>query len=508
MQHRAPDARAAQDGREEIRRGFVWLGAASAIGRVLDVASVFIVLWFVSSEELGQATLAWSVAVMLEALNGLGVGAALVQAGPKLGEREKHSAFWYAMGAATLLILVVFAAAGLLSSLYDSPPLAAMLRVSVTKLWFVGAAVVPLAMLNRELRYERIAAVSTAATLGSSVLTCVLAALGFGAWALVLGQTSHGLITMLGAFWAHDYRPRLVFDRLLLAPLARFGGQLAASSVLYHFYRNVDYFILGRMLDVSAVGMYRVAFDLAMTPTLAILTVVNRAAVPVYARLHTDLAALKSAFLWTLSSLGLLLVPLTVVLGLNAEDLLSFVKDGEWAEAAPIVPWLCAAALLRCLDQTFPQVFQGLRRPAFAFYDAALSVVTVAGLIYASLSVFGAAHGAVVVAWAWLAAYPLLIVVLALLLRLLMPLSFSELLHTQRHTVGALVSMVLAHLLVSPLCAGFAAWLRLALCVLVEGAAYALYVRYVARIRVSEALKPQPRSAPTDGAVDLSASRT
>jgi hypothetical protein len=122
--------------------------------------------------------------------------------------------------------------------------------------------------------------------------------------------------------------------------------------------------------------------------------------------------------------------------------------------------------------------------------------------------VFGAAHGAVVVAWAWLAAYPLLIVVLALLLRLLMPLRFSELLHTQRHTLGALVSMVLAHLAVSPLCAGFAAWLRLAACVLVEGAAYALYVRYVARIRVSEALKPQTRSAPTDSAVDLSASRT
>ncbi len=493
MTQGASPGQAHDDGREEIRRGFLWLGAASAIGRVLDVGGVFVVLWFVTREQLGQATLAWSVAVLLEAFNGLGVGQALVQAAD-VGEREKHSAFWYTMVVASVLVLVVFAGADLLAMIYDSPGLAPMLRVSVTKLWFVGAAVVPLALLNRELAFERIATISTFASLVSGLLTCGLAALGFGAWALVLGQTSHGVVTMVGAWFAHRYRPRLVFDRSALAPHARFGGQLAASSVLYHFYRNVDYFIVGRVLDVAAVGLYRVAFDLAMTPTLAVLTVVNRSAVPVYARLSQQKEALKRAFLWTLSSLGLLLAPVTALLAFNAADILSFVKNGEWSEAAPLVPWLSFAALLRCLDQTFPQLFLGLKRPAFAFYDSAIALCVISGSIYGMLALFGDRYGPLSVAWAWLLAYPFLLAVLGLFLRQLLVVPTRELLATQRHTLGALVAMGLCHLAALAAAKELAPWLRLTVCASFGIAGYALYVRFVAKIRVSEAIRPK-RSA-------------
>ncbi|HEY6881808.1 MAG TPA: oligosaccharide flippase family protein, partial [Polyangiales bacterium] len=188
-------------GREDIRRGFVWLGAASVIARVLDACSVLVVMWFVSREQIGLATLAWSASVLLESMNGLGLNTALLQT-PQISQEKLTAAFWYTLGVATLLVLLVTAFSPLLANYFEQPGLSPMIVASSTKLWFVGAALVPLNQLNRAAQFERIAAVSTLATLGSGLLTIALAASGQQAWALVIGQTSHGAFTMLGALVA------------------------------------------------------------------------------------------------------------------------------------------------------------------------------------------------------------------------------------------------------------------------------------------------------------------
>lgn len=428
----------AVQGREDIRRGFVWLGAASVVARILDAGSVLVVMWFVTREQIGIATLAWSVAVFLEAMNGMGISTALLQTRDTSQERLT-SAFWYTMGIATLLVALTALISLPLSRFFGEPTLAPMLIVSSTKLWFVGAALVPLNQLNRATRFERIAVISTFATLGAGVLTCVLAATGNQAWSLVLGQTSHGLFTAIGALVAHPFRPT---GKPRIASIRNdivFGAKAASASILHHFYRNADYYLIGRFLGTSAVGVYRVAFDLAMTPTLAVSTVVNRSALPVYARLNETPAALLDAFLWTLRSLGVLLAPVTALLLFAADDLLAWVNDGRWLDAAPMVRWLSLAALLRCLAQTFPQLFHALRRPALALYDSLLTMLLLLGFLLLGLSLAGQTRGPVVAAWAWTALYPITLVVLTRMAQAFIPLRAGDLAHALRHAVGALL---------------------------------------------------------------------
>jgi O-antigen/teichoic acid export membrane protein len=472
------------DPRDEVRRGFVWLGAASAVARVLEVFKVLVVLYCLSQEQLGEATLAWSVSVVLEALSGLGVGRALVQGGDEVHEGVLSSAFWYALSVATLLVLGVCAAAHPLALAYGRPSLGPMIMLASTKLWFVGAAIVPLALLNRRLAYERMAVISTLSTLSSGVTTCALALSGVGAWAPLLGHIMGGFATMVFAYIAEPYRPRLRFDWPSLRPHASFGTKVSGASLLHQIYRNVDYLLVGQWLDVATVGVYRVAFDLAMTPCLAIGQVVHRAASPVYARLRDDPAALSRTFLWTLSSLGLSLVPATVLLSLNATSLLSVVKGGGWLDAAPVVPWLCGAALLRCLDQAFPLLFQAMHRPWLALWDSVLAAALVSALIAVMLELFGVKHGSVAAAWGWALAYPLLIAILIGMTRRMLPLTLAQVFFGQRHTLGAALAMSLAHVAVSCLLRERAGGWVLVLPALASLGAYTLYVRYVARVRV------------------------
>lgn len=467
----------ASSGHEDIRRGFVWLGAASVVARILDAGSVLVVMWFVSREQIGVATLAWSVAVFLEAMNGMGLSTALLQARETSQERLS-AAFWYTMGIATTLVALVALLSTPLAQFFKEPTLAPMLIAASTKLWFVGVALVPLNQLNRAMRFERIAVISTLATLGSGLLTCSLAIGGFQAWSLVIGQISHGLFTAIAALWLHPFRPT---GKPSLAPIRgdiAFGAKAASASILHHFYRNADYYLIGRFLGTSAVGVYRVAFDLAMTPTIAVSTVVNRSALPVYARLNESPKALLDAFLWTLRSLGVLLAPVTAVLLFAAEDLLTWVNKGRWLDAAPMVRWLALAALLRCLAQTFPQLFHATRRPALALYDSLLTMVLLLSFLALGLTLAGPSRGPVVAAWAWAALYPITLVVLTRMVQTMLPLRWLDLARALTHAAGALGAMgavqLAFHWGVRPL---LPHWIAAILSITLILLTFALYVR-------------------------------
>ncbi len=426
----------------EIKRGFVWLGAASAVARVLDALATIGVLWFVSREQLGLATLAWSIGVFVEAFNGFGVATALVQA-PELERATLSDAFWYTMGLALALIALVWAAAPLLAELWGARALAPLIRVSALKLLLVGAALVPLQILNRAMRFERIAAANTLVSLGSGLTTLALAYAGLGAWALVLGQLGYGLTIALAAYSFQPFRPRFTFSPRRFKPFAAFGARAASAGIVYQLYRNADYFFMGRYLGVAEVGLYRVAFDLAITPTQTVLNVVNRAALPGYARLQTDRPALARAFAWTAKSLMLMLAPVTVFVAAGARDVLSLVDEGRWIEAAPVTAWLSWAALLRSLALLFPQLFHAVGRPGLALLDSLVSAALLCACFVIALSGFGATAGVMAMGWAWFTGAVLLLGVLYLLARVVLPLSLSVLARNLVPGAGGLLVLAL-----------------------------------------------------------------
>ena len=53
----------------------------------------------------------------------------------------------------------------------------------------------------------------------------------------------------------------------------RFGVRSMTASAIFYAYRNADYFFVGRYLGIEVLGIYRVAFDLAMTPLEIVINV-------------------------------------------------------------------------------------------------------------------------------------------------------------------------------------------------------------------------------------------
>jgi PST family polysaccharide transporter len=394
------------DAKHELRRGLWWMGAATVAMRLLDVAGSFLVLQFLAPGEVGLAALAWSVSVALEAFNGLGVGQVVVRE-RGLTHRELSGLFWFSTLLGVAAVAVMAALAPWLAVFYSDRRLAPMIVVSAGKLIFVGAALVPLQLLTRDLSFRTSGAVQTLATLGEAVTKVVLVLLGFGAWSLVIANVSRGLWLCLALWRWAPFRPALAAEDGSTRRAVRFGLRVAAAQIMYHVYRNMDFLLIGRVLGTRVLGLYQTAFQLGMTPLEIVLQLVNRVQFPIYARLQHHASELREAFYRSARSLFLLLGPIAAVICFASRDVLALFQHGVWLPAVPLAQVLVWASLLRGMAQLFPQLYHATGRPEFAVYDSLITGTTLVGGFALALLLAPPETGALWVAWVWLLSYPI-----------------------------------------------------------------------------------------------------
>ncbi len=266
-----------------LGRGFNWLGGATVIAKVIDFSTILVMLLYLTKQQVGVASLVVSFGMIIEALNGLGTSEALIQA-RSITRVQLDTLFWYVLGAALMVSTVTLLAAPWIEAAYGVSGMAAYLLVIAVKQPLVGVALIPLAIMNRDLQYGRIAIVNVFATLAAALTRLGLAASGAGAWALVVGYSASGLYVLIGAMLARPFWPGRHFQPSTIRPLVRFGTRAVAANLSEQVFKNVDYLLIGWFYGPSQLAVYRVAFDVAMEPAMAVGTLVSRTALPVFAR--------------------------------------------------------------------------------------------------------------------------------------------------------------------------------------------------------------------------------
>ena len=424
------------DPQAHLRRGFNWLGGAAVIVKIIDMATQVAVLLFLGKRQIGIAALVLAISTVVEAFDGMGAREALVQA-RTVSRAQLDTLFWFITGAALVTGLLVLLAAPWIGSVYGVAGMTVYFIAIAAKQPIVGASLIPLAMMSRDLQYERLAMVSVGATLGAALVRLGLAVAGAGVWALVLGFVASGVFTLIGVQIARPFRPRIRFRMGEIAPLVRFGTRAAAWNFLDQSFNNLHFLLVGWLYGPTELALYRVAYTVAMEPALAVGTLINRTALPVFARASRHPAQLVRSLQWSLHRLAVLVVPLVAASMLAAGPITALIHDRHghsYAAAAWPLVWLAAAALLRVTAQTIYPVVIGTGHPGVAARLSAIMLLVLgAGLIAAAALVVPARTGLVVVAAVWVTVYP--------------PLLFWESRYLRRHWhigAGALAQAFLA----------------------------------------------------------------
>lgn len=402
--HAARDESAGRANHDQaIASGVMWQAALRWLSQALSWTATIVIARRLSPEDYGIAGTATVLVGLLCLITESGIGRAVVLRRDRDAAvvQEAHGAAIF-VGFASALFMLLSAIP--IARFYNEPRVAPVIAVLSVALLFSGANTVPLAALQQQLQYRRLAAIDfgKAIAQASTVLVCSL--IGMGYWSLALGLlVGHVAAAALTRRYT-AISPRRP-TRVLLGPTLGYARYLMISAVAWYLYSNADFAIVGRVIGLSALGYYQFAWNIAQLPGEKLANVLQAVVGPFFGSIGDDRNALRHYFLMLSELLVSIMLPVLCGFALVSPIAVPLIFGAKWIVAVPVVQVLVLASALSSMALLSQHVLgaTGEARVATRLNLSALLVMPVAFLIAARQS------GSLAVAAVWLIAQPVLI---------------------------------------------------------------------------------------------------
>lgn len=312
--------------------GFFWMFSGTAAQVVLRTLVMMILARLLTPEDFGLVGAAQIVINLANLFTQLGLGPALIQRS-ELEEKHIRTGFTTFILSGVVIGGMIAAAAPWVASFFRRDDLIPILRVAALAYPLQGLSAVPLALLNRELQFRRIATINVITFFaGQGLIGISLAWLGFGAWALVWAQLAQFGVNVIILLFAKPFPKKPQLDRGAFRDLMYFGGGFTLNQLLAYVAENGDYTVVGRWLGTAALGVYTRAFNLLILPASYFGAVLDQVLFPSMAKIQDDKERLQAAFRYGMSAVALLVLPLSIVAIVLAPEVILVMLGPKWQE--------------------------------------------------------------------------------------------------------------------------------------------------------------------------------
>jgi len=234
------------------------------------------------------------------------------------------------------------------------------------------------------MRFRPVALSSAIGTLGQAVVAIGLAVLfDAGAWAIIIGKVFRAVVVTGSWAVASRWIPRLMVSWQRFKEHFSFNAAWGAGSIATVAVKNVDYFIIARLLGEGTVGIYYVAYVLPDLVRLRVLGVFRTALFPILSRMKDDRERFAGAYLQVVQVVALIAFPAMIGLALVAHPLTRVGFGEKFIEAAAPMTLVSVAAGFDAVWQVVATAFSADGAPGRAFWIVMVRLtVLVGGLLW------------------------------------------------------------------------------------------------------------------------------
>ena len=328
------------------RKGMQWSLLNSFGGRVLNLLAGLAIARLVTPDEFGTYAAGFLVLTILLSMNEFGITIVVVRWQGRV-ERILPTAVTCAVGTSALWFALTFALAPQIASILNAPDAVSVIRVLSVGVLLDGLSAIPNALLMRSFLQRLRAMADLIGFLLGTAIGIYLAATGWGALGLAYGAVVTNAATTLVIWWRAPMRPRPGWSWAQARELVKEGLPLAGTSLVLLTILNVDYVVVSRVLGVTALGFYVLAFNVSSWPWTLLSKSIRRVALPGFAHLAGDRDQLEQTF-----ARGLTLVAGTAVLGgvllaALAAPVVEVLYGDRWLPAIEALRWLALLGAIR-----------------------------------------------------------------------------------------------------------------------------------------------------------------
>jgi len=359
---------------QQTANGVKWAVGASFFQKSLSFGTMIILARILNPSIFGLFALAFVAIDGLGLFKSMGFDSALIQRKDNI-EKAANTAFFIIPALGILLFIILAVSAPYIGNFLNSQEAIPVMRALGLIFVFSCFSMVPKALLQKEMRFAKLALFETISAVIYSLVSISLALSGFGVWSLVIGYLAKTMMVMVLVWYFSKWKPRWQFDKKIAKQMFHFGRFVFLSSLVYFLRMNLDNVLVGKFLGVAMLGVYALSFSISNMLIDHISGKMERVIYPAYSKKQNDTIDLKNAFLEVLKVVSFIALPFTFFLYLLRTELIYTIYGSKWLEVIPIIQILIWSGLFRMLATSAGALFMAKGKPQYGFWLMSLQVL-------------------------------------------------------------------------------------------------------------------------------------
>lgn len=356
--------------------GLKSMGLRTIVSLLLRIVGSLVLARYLFPKDYGVFGIAATLMTMGMWLAEAGLSAGLVRQKREPTRDEIFTVFVCQQILTLVIIAVLLAITPLLVKIYHlTPTSVALTRAMILGLTLYSLRVVPMMMLERDLRFTDVARCELIENVIRTVSVILLAIMGAGAWALAGSILLSSAIYLVCVWNTASWQPRGRFDRSIVLPLLRFGLPFQLNAILPALGGSAVPGLVGSVLGIGVLGYINWAAGIASVPMM-LNAMLIRIAFPAYSRLQDKPEALAQYLNMSLRRLGVVLYAVVSLIIVACPVLIPPLFTNRWNPAIVLVQWACIEAVFQTMVGTIAAV-----QNATGYPSERLMVTVFAGIL-------------------------------------------------------------------------------------------------------------------------------
>jgi O-antigen/teichoic acid export membrane protein len=352
----------------EAFSGAKWTTASSLVVAAIQFLQLIVLARLLAPSDFGLMAMVMAVLGFAQIFTDAGISSAIIHR-QENSQNQLSSLYWLNVFAGSAVFALTVLATPVVVFFFHEPRLEILLPCMAVLFLITPFGQQFQLLLQKELKFRTIALVETAAALVGSTIAIATAAGGLGVYSLALGQLGIALFTTIAvtAIGWRDWRPLVRFRMVDIQPYLSFGLYQLGDRGVNFLVARTDQILIGAILGAQALGIYNLAWNLAIMPVTRINPILTRIAFPVFARVQQESERLKRGYLmliWLLASSN---APILAGAAAVASTLVPVAFGPQWVAAVPILQVLAFVGLSRSIVNPVGSLVLAKGRPDLEF---------------------------------------------------------------------------------------------------------------------------------------------
>lgn len=328
-----------------------WLGISQILKIGIQFFGVLLFANILSPYDYGVMAMGMVVVNFANLFKDMGVGAYIIK--NKNIELEKIKTLnLISIVLGLIIMLVIMLSARIVALLNREERLSELVIVLALVFPLAAFSIVPQAILEKNLKFKKVAIVEVSATTGGVLFGILAAKMNYGYFSLAIQAITTAMFISIGFIWHTNQKIYWGFNKAHVFEIKGYSKNLFLFNLINYFSRNSDSYFVGSILGAKALGSYSLAYRFMMFPVQNMSFVLSRLLLPRLSSLSIDNNDAFNLYEKIINYMAMFLAPILAIFFCFRVDVSEIVLSGKWSDIPNLLTYMIPIGFLQSIIGT------------------------------------------------------------------------------------------------------------------------------------------------------------